>query len=73
MKGPKDPNSAKKAKKVTQSSKMCQQCQQKARNRDITHFLNKTASNFAKILPEIGFFYTNNVGTLVRFSISAPA
>ena len=44
---------------------------QKAQNYDIPHFLDKTAQNFAKILPEIGFFYTNNVCTFVGFSISA--
>ena len=37
---------------------------------DITHFFNKTAYNFAKILPEIGFFYTNIVCTFVLFFAS---
>ena len=43
VKGPKDPVSAKKCQKVTKSFKMCIKCHQKAQNRDITNFLDKTA------------------------------
>ena len=45
--------------KKTQKHKVpifAKKCHQKERNRDTTHFLDKTAYNFAKILPEIGFF-----------------
>jgi hypothetical protein len=45
-------------------------CPQKSGCRNITHFIVKAALHFAKILPKIRFFYTNIVGTLVRFSIS---
>ena len=42
-------------------------CYKKARMGGITQFFNKTVYNFAKILPEIGFFYTNIVCTFVLF------
>ena len=50
---------------------MCQKMPPKGRNCAITHLPDKTAKIFAKILPKIGFFYTNIVGTLVHFCISA--
>ena len=43
VKGPKDPLSAKKCQKVTKSFKIIVKCHQKAQNRDITNFLDKTA------------------------------
>ena len=41
----------------------------KTQNRVNTNFQNKAAKKLTKILSKIGIFYTNIVGTLVRFSI----
>ena len=43
IKGPKDPNSEKNDKKLHKVPKCAKKCQQKYQNRDITHFLDKTA------------------------------
>ena len=70
VKGPKDPNSEKKMSKIKKKVTKCAKNATKAQHREITHFVDKTAYNFAKILPKIGLLYTNIVGTLVSFPIS---
>ena len=70
----KRPKRPKQCKKMLKSNitfqNVLKKSHQKAQNRDITHFLDKTAYNYAKILHEIGFFYTNIVGPFIRFCIS---
>ena len=72
VKGPKDQNSDNKCQEVKLNSTMCQEMPPKTEKLQHYSFSRQNSVKLAKILPQIGFFLHNIVGTLVRFCISAP-
>ena len=71
IKGLQDPNSAKNAKKVHKVSKCAKKVIKKREIATLLTFSTKERKFLQIFLPNIWLFYTNVVGTLIRFYISA--